>query len=84
MTYRVLSIREAAKLGYVELDEYRDECFGLFECSRLLGTDGGSPEDQTFLRKWSWVVTELEHAYARGQSDGYAEGIEVCNESEAH
>jgi len=26
---------------------------------RYLGEDRGEPEDQTFLRDWSWVETEL-------------------------
>ena len=29
------------------------------EVIRFINSDGGEPEDQSFLRDWSWVVDEL-------------------------
>lgn len=31
--------------------------------------DGGEPEDNSFIRDWSWVKGELEKAYAQGKKD---------------
>jgi len=30
---------------------------------RLLGSDGGEPEDQVLYRDWKWVVPELNKAF---------------------
>lgn len=38
--------------------------------ARLVGTDGGEPEDQTLTRGWSWVVEALNEAYTLGYDDG--------------
>jgi len=32
--------------------------------------DGGEPEDNSFIRDWSWVADELRAAYEQGQKDG--------------
>jgi len=34
--------------------------------------DGGEPEDNSFIRDWSWVADELRNAYAQGLKDGAA------------
>ncbi len=34
---------------------------------RVVGCDGGEPEDQTLCRDWSWVVEELNAAYEEGR-----------------
>lgn len=31
--------------------------------------DGGEPEDNSFLRDWSWVADELRNAYEQGKKD---------------
>lgn len=35
--------------------------------TRLVGRDGGEPEDNLFIRDWSWVETELNRL-AEGKS----------------
>ncbi len=37
---------------------------------RLLGVDGGEPEDQSFLRDWGWVPGALMDAYELGYQHG--------------
>lgn len=41
--------------GHSQLVEVDDRGYVL----RILGCDGGEPEDQTLLRDWKWVVVEL-------------------------
>jgi hypothetical protein len=36
--------------------------------SRIVGSDGGEPEDQTLVRDWSWIVPALERAYEDGRN----------------
>lgn len=31
--------------------------------------DGGEPEDNSFIRDWAWVESELQTAYAQGIQD---------------
>jgi hypothetical protein len=31
--------------------------------------DGGEPEDNSFIRDWSWVADELRNAYLQGRAD---------------
>jgi hypothetical protein len=38
--------------------------------TRILGTDGGEPEDQSFGRDWYWVVEEINKAYKTGYKEG--------------
>ena len=44
----------------IGLTTHRD---GLY---RIIGSDGGEPEDQTFGRNWAWVAPALEAAYCMG------------------
>lgn len=39
----------------------REDSFHLIdtETGRVVGSDGGEPEDQLLVRDWSWVVEEL-------------------------
>jgi hypothetical protein len=59
-----------------EWDTYRHEVVeripdgkGSFK-ERVLGMDGGEPEDQTLYRNWSWVVEALNKAYEDGVDEG--------------
>lgn len=36
---------------------------------RIVGEDGGEPEDQLLVRDWKWVVKELNAAYDQGYND---------------
>lgn len=36
--------------------------------------DSGEPEDNTFIRDWSWVPRMIEEAYHMGRYDGYEDG----------
>lgn len=53
------------------------DCWGLWLCEdgvpvRLIGEDGGEPEDQTMVRRWAWVRDACNEAYAMGLADGRA------------
>ncbi len=37
---------------------------------RILGCDGGEPEDNTLSRDWCWITDELNKAYHKGYEDG--------------
>ena len=81
MKYKTFNIQQAVYEGCtdancVELAEYcqknDDYINGVFLCDndgkpiKLVGTDGGEPEDQTLTRDWSWVVVALNRAYKMG------------------
>lgn len=79
MKYKVLSNQDAAKLGpdYEHLIDGWDNhfcCIILFDNNdkpiKLIGTDGGEPEDQTLYRDWKWVVDALNEAYNLGYTKG--------------
>lgn len=36
---------------------------------RIIGSDGGEPEDQTLVRGWAWVTGALHDAYNAGRHD---------------
>lgn len=72
--FRVVTAAEAKKCGYLESEDYyADDYRGiLYEFDgdtpvRVLGVDGGEPEDQTFGRDWSWVVPELNRLSERAE-----------------
>ena len=80
MNYKILTFKDAIKLGYSNEDydndpqwyEYRSGVF-LMEKGipiEMLGCDGGEPEDQTLGRDWSWIVDALNDAYRNGFDDG--------------
>lgn len=51
-------------------DEYR-QCIVLYidgKPQRIVGCDGGEPEDQTLSRDWGWVTDELNEAVERGRN----------------
>ena len=71
-TFAVKLMQEAFEAGWPEAyeDRYEDQMSGLWELHdgapiRLLGRDGGEPEDNTLYRGWSWVVKELNALAAR-------------------
>lgn len=35
-----------------------------------IGSDGGEPEDNSFLRDWKWVAPALQEAYELGRAHG--------------
>lgn len=37
---------------------------------RIIGEDGGEPEDQLLVRDWKWVAEALNEAYEQGFQDG--------------
>ena len=39
-------------------------------------TDQMEPEDVTFSRDLSWIISELERAYEQGCEDGYKDGYD--------
>lgn len=39
--------------------------------AKIIGTDGGEPEDQTLGRNWSWVAPALQAAYRLGHRHGW-------------
>lgn len=49
-------------LGF-RITGYRDEGWELYDTSsnppRLVGQDGGEPEDQLLVRNWAWVAEEM-------------------------
>jgi len=81
--FKVLSSTEAINQGFIRGDEvefYKNNPnWLLFEFDetdnepRLVGQDGGEPEDQLLVRDWSWVVKELNRAYKRGYLKGREE-----------
>lgn len=83
-TYEVQLLSEASKLGYPmgiyegysEAEFKWHDPWGLWELEdgkpiRLIGTDGGEPEDQLLVRDWRWVQEELQKAYNEGFVAGY-------------
>jgi hypothetical protein len=67
----VVSQARAIELGVDDAADYcdADRCFLLDTAStppRLVAADGGEPEDQSFGRDLSWVVSEL-NAVAEGR-----------------
>lgn len=41
----------------------------------VLALDGGEPEDNSFVRDWSWVPTALERAFKQGYEYGYERAV---------
>lgn len=80
--YKILLLSEAFKAGYPGLEYYDEQDFDDYDYSfglwrfendkpvELLGTDGGEPEDNSFVRDWCWVAKALADAYWLGQQNG--------------
>jgi len=73
--FRIVEADEAKKYG-VDMEIYGEHTYRSYlmefpplEKPRLIGVDGGEPEDQTLGRDWSWVVGALNDAYAQGRKD---------------
>ena len=74
--FRIFSMHEAAVAGYIS-DGGDDGGWAVFEFEhpddkhpRIVGGDGGEPEDQLLVRDWEWVVHALNAAYEHGRKDG--------------
>jgi hypothetical protein len=82
--YSIMSLKETVDDGCVDAEDYYDPEFtmGVFELDddghpiKLLGTDGGEPEDQTLYRDWSWIATALNKAFQNGYEKGLHERSE--------
>jgi len=66
VTYRVISVDEATAIGFADAS---DNTFGILVADepgrcRIVGWDGGAPEDQTLWRDWRWVPAELNRLAA--------------------
>lgn len=63
--FRILAVDDAQALLVPGADCYdEDWCYLLVEFKdnqpvRILGSDGGAPEDQSLVRDWQWVAYEL-------------------------
>ena len=67
-SYELVDMYTADKKGYPgaweDCDEYEGGS-GIWECEdgkpvKLLGVDGGEPEDASFCRDYSWVIDALD------------------------
>jgi hypothetical protein len=73
--YRILSTEDARAAG-VAISPYADEHashlveFCADGSTKMLGSDGGEPEDQKLTRDGSWVPEALRTAYATGYAMG--------------
>ena len=86
ISYRIYSLIEILRADNIREDllkEVKDYYNpygiknGIFLCDekaiiKLIGVDGGEPEDQTLYRDWNWVVEALNNAYKEGFFDGLA------------
>ena len=59
--------------------DYYDEIYALVKFvndkpREVIAFDGGEPEDNSFIRDWSWVPGALEQAYEEGFSRGFERG----------
>lgn len=81
--YKTMTINEAIKQRVPGADEWSDwradyeldlmSCIVEYENQtplRIVGTDGGEPEDNSLIRDWSWVAGELNQSYHKGYTDG--------------
>lgn len=75
--FQLMDKGEAEKAG---LEAYGGGDYPLFVVEilpdgqkRLVGSDGGEPEDQRLSRDWSWVVPALNAAFEAGRASALAE-----------
>jgi len=76
--YRVIWQEDLEKHLKEWPDNYEEpfSCLVLFKDGKqhkLIGTDGGEPEDQTLFRDWNWVADALNQAYQQGIKDATKE-----------
>ena len=62
-------------------EDYRNEMVVLHN-SKEIGrfTDGGEPEDNSFMRDLGWVGPMIEKAYALGRNDVHSENNKAASE----
>lgn len=86
-TFKVVSCADALQDNYPDADDYFDEDYSrwaLYEFDendkpvRLVGTDGGEPEDQLLVRDWRWVEKELNKE--RDKVNYYREQLMLCKQ----
>jgi hypothetical protein len=85
ITYQIMTASEARAAGanmravdphgLLSPNDYDDDPYGVFLLKngmpiKLIGTDGGEPEDQTLARNLSWIDGALDQAYALGLAHG--------------
>lgn len=66
---------------YRDESKYSEACWELFDTveQRVVGTDGGEPEDQLLVRDWSWVAVELNKLHdqaTQAHAHGWREAID--------
>lgn len=73
--FQLMDFNEVVKLELeVEGSRYWEEhtMFVVDICGpRIIGSDGGEPEDQRLYRDWAWVVPALNKAYQEGLESNY-------------
>ena len=76
-TYSIVPLRNAPEAYAGELDDWYDTEYvsAVIRTNNdgtvtRIGTDGGSPEDQTLWRDWAWVAPALQDAYEQGLAEG--------------
>jgi len=72
--FAVMSREDAAKHGLLNPVEYAVFDFGWLvverapgETPRIVGADGGEPEDALLVRDWQWVAPALNAAFEAGR-----------------
>lgn len=86
ITYGVVTLEYAVKAKLPDWEEFANEdgnviswheydnAIYMFDngvAVKLLATDGGEPEDNSFVRDGSWIAGALTEAYAKGFEDGH-------------
>jgi hypothetical protein len=71
--FEVIDNEKAVALGLAEVDKYDKYHFWWLVVEnlpdgtkRIVGEDGGEPEDQLLVRDWKWVAPELNAAFKAG------------------
>lgn len=79
--FKLCDFDEVVKLGLEDVNDYhRDEVLYRnfvvefrFDGPKIVGSDGGEPEDQLLYRDWRWVVPALNAAYIDGLQESHKE-----------
>jgi hypothetical protein len=78
--FEVINAETAKKIGIETYYGYKGEKFFwlLIEnlpdgTKRLVGEDGGEPEDQLLVRDWKWVAPALNDAFKDGRQSAFDE-----------